>query len=171
MQKKKTFKNSGCERRKRIAFGGHQYNKYLATYFAKELLRHFLFKKAITQLLHTVFADLQKKSFWMKDVIIILFPCHFTITFRVQISVLKSNLFNTLSVCSIKIYNDAIWTSDWIHLVDLCMLSSFQFSPFSELMFQFGETGKRIWNWNIANALECWYEWHCFKFATTKKNA
>ena len=81
-------------------------------------------------MLHTVFVDLQKKFFWMKDVII-LFPCHFTITFRVQISILKSNLFNTLSVCSIKIYNDAIWTSDWIHLVDLCMLSSFQFSPLS----------------------------------------
>ena len=60
-----------------------------------------------------------------------MFPCHFTITFRVQISILKSNLFNTLFVCSIKIYNDAIWTSDWIHLVDLCMLSSFQFSPLS----------------------------------------
>ena len=39
---------------------------------------------------------------------------------------------------------------------------------FSELMFQFGETGKRIWNWNIPNALECWFEWHCFKFAKKK---
>lgn len=69
----------------RVVLGGHQYNIYPATYFAKEMLRNFLFKKAIKHLLHTVFADLQKKSY----VIIILFPCNFTITFRVQISFLK----------------------------------------------------------------------------------